>query len=86
MTIHSPYIEVSITALVEDSDGNYTSLQSLDGDGHIIDHFDVEVRKFSENGEIEIIEEHEWLKEDEANRVFEALCAQHPDADHSVNY
>ncbi len=87
MTAFREYEEVAITAMVEVASGDHCAWEALDRDEYPKwDYFDVEVRKFLANGEIEIVAEFEDLKEDEANRIFDQLCDKHPDADHSVNY
>lgn len=55
------------------------------GDGPI-EFFDVLHTRHNEDGSIDILAEFEELPEDEANQIFDRLCAKHPDIDHCVNY
>ena len=79
------HLEIAITAMVQDENGDCISWEALGSIGQW-SHFDVDARRINDDGTIDILEEHEELKEDEANTVFDALCAKYPDADQSVNY
>jgi hypothetical protein len=80
-----PYEEVAITGMTYVANGDAVATMGLD-DGAAINFWDVDVRRFREDGSVDILEEHENLQEDEANRIFERLCTQYPDADQAVNY
>lgn len=77
------YTEVTLSPMVSDVDG--FTLWNGPEDGPI-EFFDVDVRKHDGAGNIDILEEFDDLKEDEANRVFDLLCQKYPDADQTILY
>ena len=84
----STHTEVAITAMVTLPNGDMVAWEAVRfaPGAPAPQTWDVEVRRFHSSGDVDILEEHEDLQEDEAKHVFERLCAKYPDADHSVNY
>jgi hypothetical protein len=72
-------IEVQMFPMTTDEDGAHHTQPGEDPD-----HYDVTVTKLTEaTGQIDTLEEHEDLTEEQARQVFDRLCKKWPDADHT---